>query len=163
MGTFIYSCSQSSYTKIKGHVRSSCKIGWKCENGFIWKVEVQFEPNFWSRSDVNLHHPQTAAEGDTSDPRTVKYFFVAMLAGASLCSTKMEVSNDLWVRIKNAEKYTVVWSMNLTYDDFWIMHIACSVKAQGFKFIFELFHTSSSWVCEMNNSEVTHSWIVYVT
>ena len=29
---------------MKGHLRSSCKISWKCENLLIWKVEVQFEP-----------------------------------------------------------------------------------------------------------------------
>ena len=126
VGTFTCSCGQRSYTKVKGHLRSSCKIGWKCENGFIWKVEVQFEPNLliliqygnlhmfmqskghksrsksackitckckfgliciledllelpsqvWgSRSDVNLHHPQTATAGNTSGPRTAKYFF----------------------------------------------------------------------------------------
>ena len=46
MWTFICSCSQRSCTKVKGHLRSSCKIGWKCENGLIWKVEVWFEPNF---------------------------------------------------------------------------------------------------------------------
>ena len=33
------------HTKIEGHIRSGCKIGWKCENGLIWKVEVRFEPN----------------------------------------------------------------------------------------------------------------------
>ena len=49
MGTFICSCSQRSYTKVKDHLRSTCKIGWKCENGLIWKVEVRFEPNlvYW--------------------------------------------------------------------------------------------------------------------
>ena len=38
-----------SYIKVIGHLRSSCKIGWKCENGLIWKVEVRFEPNlvYW--------------------------------------------------------------------------------------------------------------------
>ena len=47
--TFICSCSQRSCTKVKDHLRSSCKIGWKCENGLIWKVEVRFEPNvvYW--------------------------------------------------------------------------------------------------------------------
>ena len=45
MGTFICSCSQRSYTKVKGHLRWSCKKGWKCENGLTWKVEVWFEPN----------------------------------------------------------------------------------------------------------------------
>ena len=85
--------------EVKGHLRSSCKIGQKSENGLIWKVEVGFEPNLvywynvwtlicscsqrscskvkgllksscnrcgWSRSDVNLHHPQTATAGDRS-------------------------------------------------------------------------------------------------
>ena len=47
MCTFICSCSQRSCTKVKGHLRSSCKIGWKCESGLIWKVEVQFEPNLF--------------------------------------------------------------------------------------------------------------------
>ena len=36
---------QRSYTKVKGHLRSSCRIGWKCESGLIWKVEVRLEPN----------------------------------------------------------------------------------------------------------------------
>ena len=45
MGTFICSCGLRSYTKVKGHLRSSFKIGWKCDNGLIWKVEVWFEPN----------------------------------------------------------------------------------------------------------------------
>ena len=47
MWPFICSCSQRSCTKVKGHLRSSCKIGWKCENGLIWKVEVRFEPNLF--------------------------------------------------------------------------------------------------------------------
>ena len=49
MGAFICSCSQRSYTKAKGHLRSSCKIVWKCENGLICKVDVWFEPNlvYW--------------------------------------------------------------------------------------------------------------------
>ena len=49
MWTFIWSCSQRSCTKVTGHLRSSCKIGWKCENGLILKVEVWFEPNlvYW--------------------------------------------------------------------------------------------------------------------
>ena len=49
MGTFICSWGQMSYTKVKGHLRSSCKIDWKCENGLIWKVEARFQPNlvYW--------------------------------------------------------------------------------------------------------------------
>ena len=49
MWSFICSCSQRSCTKVKGHLRLSCKIDWKCENGLIWKVEVRFEPNcvYW--------------------------------------------------------------------------------------------------------------------
>ena len=54
MGTVICSFGQRSYTKIKVHLRSSCKIGWKCENGLIWKVEVRFEPNLvcWYNTNV---------------------------------------------------------------------------------------------------------------
>ena len=49
METFICSCDQMSQIKVKGHLRSTCKIGWKCENGLIWNVEVRFEPNlvYW--------------------------------------------------------------------------------------------------------------------
>ena len=129
MGTLICWWGQRSYIKVKGHLRSSYKIGWKCENGLIWKVEVRFEPNlvywynmwtficscsqrsctkvkghlrssckitwkckFWlfciiedqlelpkkvwgSRSDVILHHPQTATASDTSGPGTANYFY----------------------------------------------------------------------------------------
>ena len=31
------------HIKVKGHLRSSCKIGWKCESGLILKIEVRFE------------------------------------------------------------------------------------------------------------------------
>ena len=49
MGTLICWWSQRSYIKAKGHLRSSCKICWKCESGPIWKVEVWLEPNlvYW--------------------------------------------------------------------------------------------------------------------
>ena len=52
MWTFIHSCSQRSCTYVKGHLRSCFKIGWKCENGLIWKVEVRFEPSLCYE---NLH------------------------------------------------------------------------------------------------------------
>ena len=52
MWPFICSCSQRSCTKVKGHLRSSFKIGWKCENALIWKVQVWFEPLLCSK---NLH------------------------------------------------------------------------------------------------------------
>ena len=55
MGTFIRSWGQRSYTKVKGHLRSSCMIGWKCENGLIWKVEVWFEQNLVYWYNRNLH------------------------------------------------------------------------------------------------------------
>ena len=45
MGTHICGWGQRSHTKVKGHMRSSCKIGWKCQFGLIWKVEVRLEPN----------------------------------------------------------------------------------------------------------------------
>ena len=37
------------HIKVKGHLRSSCMIGWKCESDLIWKVEVRLEPNlvYW--------------------------------------------------------------------------------------------------------------------
>ena len=40
MGTLTCWWGQRSHIKVKGHLRSSCKIGWKCESGLIWKVEV---------------------------------------------------------------------------------------------------------------------------
>ena len=48
-GTLICWLGQRSHIKVKGHLRSSCKIGWKCESGLIWKVEVQLESNlvYW--------------------------------------------------------------------------------------------------------------------
>ena len=49
MGPFVCSCSQRSYIKVKGHQRSSYKMGWKCKIHLIWKVEVRLEPNlvYW--------------------------------------------------------------------------------------------------------------------
>ena len=49
MGTFIWSCSQRSYTKVKDHLRSHYTVGWKCKIHLIWKIEVWLEPNlvYW--------------------------------------------------------------------------------------------------------------------
>ena len=44
-GPFVCSCGQRAYTKVKGHQRSSCKMGSKCKICLIWKVEVGLEPN----------------------------------------------------------------------------------------------------------------------
>ena len=69
MGIFICSCGQRSYTKVKGHLRSSCKIGWKCKNDLIWTVEVWFEPNLvymgtfvWSRGQKFTNQGQRSSE-----------------------------------------------------------------------------------------------------
>ena len=55
METSICSCSQRSCTKVKGHLRSSCKIGWKYENGLIWKLEVRFESHlvYWCNVETS--------------------------------------------------------------------------------------------------------------
>ena len=45
MGPFVCSCGQRSYTKVKRHQRSSCKMGSKCKIYLIWKVQVRLEPN----------------------------------------------------------------------------------------------------------------------
>ena len=49
VGPFVWSCSQRSYTKVKGHQSSSCKIGSKFKIHLIWNVDVWLEPNlvFW--------------------------------------------------------------------------------------------------------------------
>ena len=49
METLICWWVQRSHIMVKGHLRSSWKMGWKCESGLIWKVEVRFEPNlvYW--------------------------------------------------------------------------------------------------------------------
>ena len=67
--TFICSCGQRSQIKVKGHLRSTCKIIWKCKFGLICILEDQLElpKQVWgSRSDVNLHHPQTATAGNSA-------------------------------------------------------------------------------------------------
>ena len=46
LGPSIYSCNQRSYTKVKGHQRSSWKIGSKCKIHLMSKVEVWLELNF---------------------------------------------------------------------------------------------------------------------
>ena len=38
METLICWWGQRSHISVNGHLRSSCKIGWKCEHGLIWKV-----------------------------------------------------------------------------------------------------------------------------
>ena len=79
METFICSCGQRSQIKVKGHLRSTCKITWKSKFGLICILQDQLElsSQVWgSRSDVNLHHPQTATAGVTSSLGTVKYFFL---------------------------------------------------------------------------------------
>ena len=45
----VCSCSQRSYTKVRGHQRSSCKMGSKCKIHLIWKVEIHLKLNlvYW--------------------------------------------------------------------------------------------------------------------
>ena len=43
METFICSCGQRSQIKVKGHLRSICKITWKCKFGLICILEDQLE------------------------------------------------------------------------------------------------------------------------
>ena len=52
MGTLICWWGQRLHIKVKGHQRSSCKVGWKCESGLIWKVEVWLEPNLVYRYNM---------------------------------------------------------------------------------------------------------------
>ena len=40
MGTLICWWGQRSHIKVKGHLKSSCKVGLKCKIHLIWKVEV---------------------------------------------------------------------------------------------------------------------------
>ena len=47
LGTLICWCSQRSHIKVKGHLRSSCKIGWKCESGLTWKVESDWNQTWF--------------------------------------------------------------------------------------------------------------------
>ena len=61
--------------KVKGNVRSTCKIACKCKlDSFI--SEDQLEP-LGVGSSVNSHHLKTAMAalgGDTSGPRTAMFF-----------------------------------------------------------------------------------------
>ena len=74
MGTFICSCGQRSYTKVKGHLRSSCKIGWKCENDLIWKVG---SPIWTKLGDLDqmltciIHKPRRQASVAFWGPRSI--------------------------------------------------------------------------------------------
>ena len=47
MGTLI--CWWGQRSQVKGNLRLSCKVGRKCKSVFIWKDEVQLEPNliYW--------------------------------------------------------------------------------------------------------------------
>ena len=47
MGTLICWWGERSHIKVKGHLRSSCKIGWKCKSGLIWKIEDRLEPTWF--------------------------------------------------------------------------------------------------------------------
>ena len=64
------SCGQRSYTKVKGHLRSD----WNVKMASFEKLKSDLNQSGGSRSDVNLHYPQTATAGDTSGPGTTKYF-----------------------------------------------------------------------------------------
>ena len=77
----IWTClwSQRSQMKVKGHLRSICKM--------VWNVKFDlFEPlrtnsNYVTqtgvglRSGVNMYHPQTVMAGDSSSPGTWKNCF----------------------------------------------------------------------------------------
>ena len=56
MKSFICLFSQRSYTKVRGRLRSSCKMGWKCKIHLIWKlksywnqtwfIDIMWEPSY---------------------------------------------------------------------------------------------------------------------
>ena len=52
METFLCSCGQRSYTKVKGHLRSSCKIGWNVKMASFEKLKSDLNPNL---AYGNLH------------------------------------------------------------------------------------------------------------
>ena len=82
--TFTCSLGQSSQVKVKGLVRSICKIAWKSKIELICRLEDQLNPCYLNRcgirSGVNIHHLPTRSAGDTDGLRTAKYFYVYLHA-----------------------------------------------------------------------------------
>ena len=65
--------------RVKGHMRSTCKIAWKCEiwlSHYTWGLLRIVWPSqvLGSRSSVNLHHLQIVMAGITSSLGTAMYF-----------------------------------------------------------------------------------------
>ena len=52
IGTLIFLWGQRLHIKVIGHLRLSCKIGWKYESGLIWKAEVWLKPNLVYRYNM---------------------------------------------------------------------------------------------------------------
>ena len=75
VGTSTCSWGQKSQVKVKGHVRSICKVARKCKIWLICVLEDQLDKYMRSRSGVNLHHPHTVTASDTSGSGTVMYFW----------------------------------------------------------------------------------------
>ena len=66
------------HTKVKGHLRSGCKIDWKCENGLIWKVEVRLEPNCDDLDQMLsciIYKPRQQATLAVQGPRSIFFCF----------------------------------------------------------------------------------------
>ena len=92
MGIFIFSYGQRSYTKVKGHLKSSCRIGWKCENGLIWKVEVRCQPNCGDLDQMFtciIHKPRRQA---TLAIRGIAKYFLFMLCPSTLYSKAVNLT-----------------------------------------------------------------------
>ena len=101
LGTFKCSWGQRSWIKVKGHVRLTCKIAWKCK---IWLFCI-FEDNVTptgvgSRSGVNSHHPQNATAGNTSvavqGPWSI---FFCCYGYVTIFCTKITGSTIIWWKI----------------------------------------------------------------
>ena len=59
MGTFICSWGQRSHIKVKGHLRSSCKIAWKLRIWLIYNKcgnKVRCQPALFTNPDNRQHY-----------------------------------------------------------------------------------------------------------
>ena len=68
VGTFTCSWSQRSQIKVKGHVRSTCKIAWKCKIWLFCILEDQLEPCDPYRCEIKVRCQFTSSTKDTSSP-----------------------------------------------------------------------------------------------
>ena len=168
MGPFVCSCSQRSYTEVKDHQRSSCKMGSKYNIHFIWKVEVRLEPNwvYWynvriftctrgQRSQIKVKgHVRSTCKIAWKCKIWLTYLFIIFTWKIIVKKHIVHVLLSHWLVIAQAENHET------PSDDLYgtAVLIFCCWDILKFDLRWSLTLTYDLWPCQQVKFPMLHLW-----